>query len=70
MAKDVQYLVGFVESLENASMLRRNLDELEQTIALMQSDNHDEFFDISSRNKKYGLVNPLNGPLLIEKYVN
>ncbi|KAJ9134487.1 Exocyst complex component SEC15 [Pleurostoma richardsiae] len=67
MAKDVQYLVGFVESLENASMLRRNLDELEQTIALMQSDNHDEFFDISSRNKKYGLVNPLNGPLLIEK---
>lgn len=50
-------------------MLRENLDELQQTVNLMQSDNHDEFYDISIRNKKYGRVDPLNGPMLLEKYV-
>lgn len=49
-------------------MLRENLDELQQTINLLQSDNHDEFFDISTRNKKYGRVDALNGPILLEKY--
>jgi exocyst complex component 6 len=68
LAKDVQYLTEFVDSLENAPMLRENLDELQQTINLMQSDNHDEFFDISIRNKKFGRVDALNGPLLLEKY--
>lgn len=48
-------------------MLRSNLDELEQTIQLLQSDNTDEFFDISTRNKKYGRVDALNGPVLLEK---
>jgi exocyst complex component 6 len=67
MAKDVEHLTNFVASLENASMLRQNLDELEQTIALLQSDNHDEFFDVSTRNKKYGRVNAMNGPILLEK---
>ena len=50
-------------------MLKENLDELQQTINLMQSDNHDEFFDISTRNKKYGRVDAMNGPVLLEKYV-
>jgi hypothetical protein len=50
-------------------MLRENLDELQQTVSLMGSDNHDEFFDISIRNKKYGRVDALNGPMLLEKYV-
>lgn len=50
-------------------MLRENLDELQQTVNLMQSDNHDEFYDISIRNKKYGRVDPLNGPMLLEKCV-
>ncbi|KAL1896457.1 Rab GTPase-binding exocyst subunit S15 [Ceratocystis pirilliformis] len=68
LAKDVHYLTDFVDSLENGAMLRENLDELQQTINLMQSDNHDEFFDISTRNKKYGRVDPLNGPILLEKY--
>lgn len=68
LSQDVQYLVQFVDSLENGPMLRENLDELQQTINLLQSDNHDEFFDISSRNKKYGRVDALNGPLLLEKY--
>lgn len=49
-------------------MLRENLDELQQTINLLQSDNHEEFFDISVRNKKYGRVDALNGPALLEKY--
>ncbi|KFA65406.1 hypothetical protein S40285_00435 [Stachybotrys chlorohalonatus IBT 40285] len=69
LAKDVSYLTNFVDSLENGAMLRQNLDELQQTIALMQSDNHDEFFDISTRNKKYGRVDAMNGPLLLEKLV-
>lgn len=68
LAKDVQYLTEFVDSLENGAMLRENLDELQQTINLMQSDNHDEFFDISIRNKKFGRVDALNGPILLEKY--
>ncbi|PHH81993.1 hypothetical protein CDD83_3395 [Cordyceps sp. RAO-2017] len=67
LAQDVQYLTEFVSCLENGQMLRENLDELQQTINLMQSDNADEFFDISTRNKKYGRVDALNGPLLLEK---
>ncbi|TDZ19137.1 Exocyst complex component sec15 [Colletotrichum orbiculare MAFF 240422] len=67
LAQDVQYLTEFVDSLENSAMLRENLDELQQTINLMQSENHDEFFDISIRNKKFGRVDALNGPILLEK---
>ncbi|OAA44910.1 Exocyst complex subunit Sec15-like protein [Metarhizium rileyi] len=67
LALDVQYLTEFVSSLENGQMLRENLDELQQTVNLMESDNHDEFFDISIRNKKYGRVDALNGPILLEK---
>lgn len=70
LAQDVQYLTEFVDSLENGQMLRENLDELQQTINLLQSDNHEEFFDISVRNKKYGRVDALNGPLLLEKYIS
>ena len=33
----------------------------------MQSDNTEEFYDVSIRNKKYGRVDVLNGPLLLEK---
>ena len=70
LAQDVQYLIKFVDSLENGQMLRQNLDELQQTVDLMQSDNSEEFFDISTRNKKYGRVHAMNGPLLLEKYEN
>lgn len=68
LAQDVQYLTEFVDSLDNGQMLRENLDELQQTINLMQSDNQEEFFDVSTRNKKYGRVDALNGPILLEKY--
>ncbi|KAF2969259.1 hypothetical protein GQX73_g4361 [Xylaria multiplex] len=67
LAQDVQHLTDFVDGLENGFMLRSNLDELEQTIQLMQSDNTDEFFDASTRNKKYGRVDAMNGPILLEK---
>lgn len=66
LAMDVDYLIDFVDKL-NVPILRENLDELQQTVQLMQSDNTDEFYDISTRNKKYGQVDALNGPILLEK---
>ena len=48
-------------------MLQQNLDELQQTVALMGVENAEEFYDISIRNRKYGRVNAMNGPLLLEK---
>jgi hypothetical protein len=68
LAKDVEYLSQFVDSLNNP-ILRENLDELQQTVQLMQADNADEFYDISTRNKKYGRVDAMQGPVLLEKYV-
>lgn len=67
LAKDVEYLAQFVDSLE-VPILRENLDELQQTVQLMQADNADEFYDISTRNKKYGRVDAIQGPILLEKY--
>jgi len=63
----VEYLAEFVDSLENAPILRENLDELQQTVHLMQTENPDEFFDIATRNKKFGRVDALNGPKILEK---
>lgn len=68
LAKDIRYLTEFVDTLGNP-ILRENLDELQQTVALMQAENSDEFYDMSTRNKKYGRVDAMNGPLLLEKYV-
>lgn len=67
LANDVEFLTEFVESLENAEILKGNLAELQQTVALMQTENSDEFFDISIRNKKFGRVDALNGPRILEK---
>ncbi|OAA55601.1 exocyst complex component [Niveomyces insectorum RCEF 264] len=67
LARDVRYLTEFVGSLDNAFMLQQNLDELQQSVALMQTDNADEFYDITTRNKKYGRVNAQNGAILLEK---
>lgn len=66
LAKDVQYLTEFVDTLGNP-ILRENLDELQQTVILMQSENSNEFYDVSTRNKKYGRVDAMNGPILLEK---
>ncbi|KAI9718974.1 MAG: hypothetical protein M1812_003859 [Candelaria pacifica] len=67
LAKDVRYLAEFVDSL-GVPILRENLDELQQTVNLMQAENSDEYYDASTRNKKYGRVHAMNGPLLLEKY--
>ena len=66
LAKDVRFLSEFVDTLGNP-ILQQNLDELQQTVALMQAENSDEYYDVSTRNKKYGRVDALNGPLLLEK---
>ena len=69
LAKDVQYLTEFVDTLENP-ILMQTLHELQQTVMLMQAENSDDFYDVATRNKKYGRVHALNGPLLLEKYAN
>lgn len=66
LANDVDHLSDFVRSLDN-SILDENLDELRQTVALMASENPDEFFDVSTRNKKFGKVDNMNGAVLLEK---
>lgn len=67
LARDVRYLTEFVDTLNNP-ILGKNLEELQQTVALMQAENSEEFYDISTRNKKYGSVDAMNGPVLLEKY--
>lgn len=67
LAKDVNYLADFVDTLDNAPILKENLDELQQTVLLMQTENPDDFYDISIRNKKFGRVDAMNGPKILEK---
>ncbi|OWP05061.1 hypothetical protein B2J93_631 [Marssonina coronariae] len=67
LAKDVAYLSDFIDTLDNAPILKENLDELQQTVLLMQTENPDEFYDVAIRNKKFGRVDALNGPVLLEK---
>lgn len=35
----------------------------------MQTEDPNEFFDVSIRNKKFGRVDAMNGPRILEKYV-
>jgi hypothetical protein len=69
LAKDVFFLSDFVDTLENPFLLKDTLEELQQTVQLMQTDNPDEFYDIGVRNRKFGRVDAMNGPLILEKYV-
>ncbi|KAL8841529.1 MAG: hypothetical protein Q9176_003150 [Flavoplaca citrina] len=66
LSQDVEYLTEFVDTLKNP-ILKENLDELRQTVALMQAENSDDFYDVATRNKKYGRVDAMNGPMLLEK---
>lgn len=66
LANDVDHLSNFVQSLDNP-ILDENLDELRQTIALMATENPDEFFDVMQRNRKFGKVDNMNGAVLLEK---
>ena len=66
---DVEHFTSFVRTLPNHLILLESLDELTQTVALMSTDQPEEFYDISLRNKKYGSVDPMKGPQLLEKLV-
>ena len=66
LAMDTRYLSDFVSSLNNP-ILMENLDELTQTVALMGTENSDEFFDVAQRNRKYGKVDNMKGAILLEK---
>ncbi|KAL1637279.1 putative exocyst complex component [Diplodia seriata] len=66
LSQDVEFLSSFVETLNNP-ILRENLDELLQTVTLMQTDDQLEFFDVSQRNRKYGRVDREHGAILLEK---
>lgn len=66
LATDTRFLASFVEGLGNP-ILMENLDELTQTVALMGTDNSDEFFDVAQRNRKYGKVDSMKGAILLEK---
>lgn len=66
---DVDALTAYVQTLPTAPILLESLDELIQTVALMETDSPEEFYDISLRNKKYRNVDPLKGPVLLEKVV-
>ncbi|KAF2087013.1 exocyst complex subunit Sec15-like protein [Saccharata proteae CBS 121410] len=66
LAQDTSFLSSFVDSLNNP-ILRENLDELLQTVELMQSENPLEFYDVSQRNRKFGRVDRENGVVLLEK---
>ena len=63
---DVAFLTDFVNSLNNP-ILQQNLEQLQQTVALMEAENTNDYYDNQMRNKKYGLVDPLTGPILLEK---
>jgi hypothetical protein len=65
-AKDVDYLSSFVDNLNNP-ILRENIDELVQTVSLMQTGNQEEFLDVAIYNKKYSRVDRQNGFILMEK---
>ncbi|KAH8725954.1 exocyst complex subunit Sec15-like-domain-containing protein [Phaeosphaeriaceae sp. PMI808] len=66
LATDTRYISDFVSSLNNP-ILMENLDELTQTVALMGTENSDEFFDVAQRNRKYGKVDNMKGAILLEK---
>ena len=66
---DVSHFTTYVKTLPNNMILLESLDELQQTIALLQSTSPEDFYDISLRNKKYGSVDPMKGPQLLEKLV-
>ena len=69
LSLDVSYLSQFITSLNNP-ILKENLDELQQTVNLMEAGiqgQGEEFYDVALRNRKYGRVDVMNGPVLLEK---
>ncbi|KAI9891319.1 MAG: hypothetical protein M1814_002832 [Vezdaea aestivalis] len=67
LVKDVQYLTDFVDTLGNP-ILQQNLEELQQTVSLLQAESPDEYYDGAIRNRRYGRVDAANAKTLLEKY--
>ena len=67
LAIDVDFLYKYIGTLPNSFILGESLEELQQTIALLQTDTVEDFYDVSLRNKKYRQVNPQKAPELLEK---
>lgn len=66
LALDVQFLSDWVSRLPNSIVLEQSLEELQQTVLLMQSDEM-EYYDSSLRNKKFSRVNAEMAPALLNK---
>jgi len=70
MAKDVEFLGEFVDSLDNAMILKDNLEELMQTVELMRTAGDEEYYEAGNKQRRFGRVDALNAPRILEKYVN
>lgn len=66
LALDIKFLSDWVSHLPNSIVLQESLEELQQTVLLMQSDEM-EFFDQSLKNKKFNRVDQGSGTVLISK---
>lgn len=66
---DVNFLQKFVEGMQEPLLLQV-FEELGQTIELLKSNSPEDFYSIETRMKKYANVNPLTGPVLLEKLVD
>ena len=76
---DVDFLTDFANSLSATNPTTNppstdhstpsTLTVLSQSISLMNAPDADEFYEIGVRQRKYGAVDPLTGPILLEKVV-
>lgn len=64
---DVDYLEDFVQRLRIG--LPGIFDELQQTVELLRQgkEKSEMFYNIETRMRNYASVDPLNGPVLLEK---
>lgn len=52
---------------DEVALLGKTIDELQQTVRLMNAEDPNEYFDISLRNSHYSAVDARHGPVLLEK---
>lgn len=67
LQSDVKFLQDHVSTLPNSAVLLDSLDELRQSVDLMATERPEDYYDVSLRNKRFGKVDPLKGPVLLEK---
>jgi hypothetical protein len=54
----------------NAMILKDNLEELMQTVELMRTAGDEEYYEAGNKQRRFGRVDALNAPRILEKYVN